>query len=134
MSTVSWGLVLGDTDIEESTAYPVEMIATTISGGVVRGQMKVDLVQPGGTYHREHKPGPSKHADFAWPNQHKAIEVWGGVHILDHFVRQERVPEANQRQIDRAKAAGWQLMIVTDEDLRRDNRDQTRERVRGSLG
>ena len=87
-----------------------------------------------GTYRREHKLAPSRHADFAWPDQHKAIEVWGGVHTQDHFVRQERVQEANTRQIERAKAAGWEVMIVTDEDLRRDNWEQTRERVRGFLG
>jgi len=87
-----------------------------------------------GDYHREHKLAPSRHADFAWPEQRKAIEVWGGVHTDDHFVRQERVREANTRQIERAKAAGWEVMIVTDEDLRRDNWEQTRERVRGFLG
>ncbi len=49
-------------------------------------------------------------------------------------MRQERVLEANTRQIERANAAGWELMIVTDEDLQRDNWDETRERVRGFLG
>ncbi len=87
-----------------------------------------------GTYLREHKLGPKRHADFAWPGQHRAIEVWVGVHTQDHFVRQERVREANTRQIERVKAAGWDVMIVTDEDLRRDNWEQTRERVRGFLG
>ena len=46
---------------------------------------------------------------------------------------QERVLEANQRQIERAIAAGWQLMIVMDEELTRDRWDETRERVRRFL-
>ncbi len=95
-----------------------------------------DRAQYGGTsgdYHREHKLAPSRHADFAWPEQHKAIEVWGGVHTRQFFVSQERVSEANLRQVDRAKAAGWQLMIVTDEELRRESWDETRERVRRYL-
>ena len=86
-----------------------------------------------GAYLREHKLAPSRHADFAWPEQRKAIEVWGGVHTRQFFVSQERVREANQRQIDRAKAAGWQLMIVTDEELTRDRWDETRDRVRRFL-
>ncbi len=95
-----------------------------------------DRTDQGGTsgdYYREHKLAPSRHADFAWPEQYKAIEAWGGIHTADHFVRQERVREANLRQIERAKAAGREVMIVTDEDLRRDNWDQTRERVRRFL-
>ncbi|MDP9352722.1 MAG: hypothetical protein M3P51_14455 [Chloroflexota bacterium] len=86
-----------------------------------------------GNYFREHKLAPSRHADFAWPDKHKAIEVWGGVHTEDHFVRQERVREANLRQIERAQAAGWEVMIVTDEDLRVEKWDETRERVRRFL-
>jgi hypothetical protein len=86
-----------------------------------------------GTFFREHKLAPSRHADFAWPERHKAIEVWGSVHTQQFFVSQERVREANQRQMDRAKAAGWQLMIVMDEELTRDRWDETRERVRRFL-
>ncbi len=86
-----------------------------------------------GDYHREHKLAPSRHADFAWPEQHKAIEVWGGVHTQQFFVQQERVREANQRQIDRARAAGWQLMIVTEEEFTRGRWEETRDRVRRFL-
>jgi hypothetical protein len=86
-----------------------------------------------GTYVREHKLAPSRHADFGWPDRQKAIEVWGGVHTRQFFVSQERVLEANQRQIERAKAAGWELMIVTDAELARDRWDETRERVRRFL-
>ncbi len=86
-----------------------------------------------GTYLREHKLAPSRHADFAWPEQHKAMEVWGGVHTRQFFVSQERVQQGNEQQIERARAAGWQLMIVTDEELGRDRWEETRERVRWFL-
>ncbi len=90
----------------------------------------------GGSYwdmYQDRLHSPTRHADFAWPEQRRAIEVWGGVHTEDHFVRQERVREANTRQIERARAAGWEVMIITDKDLRRDNWEETRERVRGFL-
>ncbi|MBA2363354.1 MAG: hypothetical protein H0V86_07500 [Chloroflexia bacterium] len=86
-----------------------------------------------GAYLREHKLAPSRHADFAWPDKQKAIEVWGGVHTRQFFVSQERVREANHRQIERAKAAGWEVMILRDEELARDRWEETRERVRRFL-
>ncbi len=86
-----------------------------------------------GSYLREYKLAPGRHADFAWPEKHKAIEAWGGVHTSEFFVRQQKVQEANRQQVDRARAAGWQLMILTADDLRSENWDETRERVRGFL-
>ncbi|MDP9352766.1 MAG: hypothetical protein M3P51_14680 [Chloroflexota bacterium] len=86
-----------------------------------------------GAYHREHKLAPSRHADFAWPDKHKAIDVWGGVHTRQFFVSQERVREANQRQVERARAVGWQLMTETDEELTRDRWEETRARERRFL-
>ncbi len=84
----------------------------------------------GGTYHRELKLAPLRHADFAWPDKGKAIEAWGGVHTARFFVEQEKVREENQRQIDKAQAAGWEVMILRDEDLKLDRWEETRERVR----
>lgn len=86
-----------------------------------------------GTYLREHKLAPSRHADFAWPDRQRAIEVWGGVHTDEFFVRRDAVLEANERQVERTRAAGWELMVVTAEDLRPESRDETRERVRRFL-
>lgn len=86
-----------------------------------------------GTYHREHKLVSMRHADFAWPEKHKAIETWGGVHTTDFFVRQDKLEEANQRQVERTQAAVWQLMILTTSDLQNDKWDETRERVRRFL-
>ncbi len=56
------------------------------------------------------------------------------MHTAKYFVEQETVREANQKQIERAHQAGWEVMIVTDEDLCPENRDETRERVRRFLG
>ncbi len=86
-----------------------------------------------GTYLREHKLAPSRHADFAWPDRGKAIEAWGGVHTAKYFVEQETVREANRRQIERAQQAGWEVMILTDEDLVPDRWEETRERVKDFL-
>ncbi len=88
---------------------------------------------PVGTYHREHKLAPLRHADFAWPEKNKAIEAWGGVHTDRFFVEQEKVQEENRRQIERAQAAGWEVMILRDEDLTQDRWEETRERVRRFL-
>ena len=87
-----------------------------------------------GDYRREHKLAPMRHADFAWPEQSKAIEAWGGVHTARFFVEQERVREENRRQVERAQAAGWEVMILRDEDLAPDRWEETRERVRRFLG
>jgi hypothetical protein len=52
-----------------------------------------------GDYHRGHKLAPSRHADFAWPGKHKAIDVWDGVHSRQFFVSREQVRDANQMPI-----------------------------------
>ena len=44
-------------------------------------------------------------------------------------MRLPQVEAANRRQVERAREAGWELEIVTDEDLRPDKWDETRERV-----
>ena len=36
-------------------------------------------------YRREHKVAPSTYVDFAWPDQGKALEVYGGVHRVLAF-------------------------------------------------
>jgi len=46
---------------------------------------------------------------------------------------QERIQQANERQVVRARAAGRRLMIVTDEELTRNRWEDTRERVRRFL-
>ncbi len=44
------------------------------------------------------------------------------------------IREQNARQVERAQRAGYELMILRDEDLTRDWWEQTRERVRRFLG
>lgn len=89
---------------------------------------------PRGDYYREHKLAPRRHAGFAWPGGGKAIAAWGGVHTDRYFIRQERVAEGNRRQLERARAAGWDVLVVTTDDLRREDREGTRERIGAFLG
>ncbi len=96
-------------------------------------QDRTEYGESSGTYLREHKLAPSRHADFAWPDRGKAIEAWGGVHTAKYFVERETVREANRRQVERAQQAGWEVMILTDEDMQAEKWDETRERVRRFL-
>ncbi len=55
------------------------------------------------------------------------------MHTARFFTDQEKVREENQRQVERAQAAGWEVMIVRDEDLTDHRWEETRERVRRFL-
>ncbi len=68
-----------------------------------------------GDYHREHKPAPSGHTDFAWPGKGTAIDARGGVHTKGFIAEHDTVQEENRRQIDRARAVGWEVMILRGE-------------------
>ncbi len=95
-----------------------------------------DRTDHGGTsgdYFREHKLGPKRHADFAWPEQRKAIEAWGGIHTARYPTGEEVIREQNARQVERAERAGYELMILRDEDLTPERWEETRERVRRFL-
>ncbi len=87
-----------------------------------------------GDYFREHKLAPKRHADFAWPERNKAIEAWGGIHTARYPTGEEVIREQNARQVERAQAAGYELMILRDEDLTSERWEETRERVRRFLG
>ncbi len=47
---------------------------------------------------------------------------------------EEVIREQNARQVERAQRAGYELMILRDEDLTADRWEETRERVRRFLG
>ncbi len=96
-----------------------------------------DRTDPGGTpgdYFREHKLGAMRHADFAWPEQHKAIVAWGGIHTARYPTGEEVIREQNALQVERAQRAGYELMILRDEDLTLERWEETRGRVRRFLG
>ncbi len=95
---------------------------------------RTDQQGAAGDYFREHKLGPKRHADFAWPEQRKAIQAWGGIHTARYPTGEEVIREQNARQVERAQRAGYELMILRDEDLAAERWDETRERVRGFLG
>lgn len=95
---------------------------------------RTDRQGPQGDYFREHKLAPKRHADFAWPEQRKAIEAWGGIHTARYPTGEEVIREQNARQVERAQRAGYELMILRDEDLTPERWEETRERVRRFLG
>ena len=84
-------------------------------------------------YRREYRVAPSTHVDFAWPEQHKALEVYGGIHhalALDpDGLRAQR--EATREA--RIREAGWDLLTVTDRDLTARNWPATSDRIAGFL-
>lgn len=85
-------------------------------------------------YDREYKVASSLHVDFAWPDERKALEVYGGIHqvlALDpDGVRAAR--EATREE--RIRAAGWELLTVTDRDLTARTWPATSDRIAAFLG
>ncbi len=81
-------------------------------------------------YTREHKVAPRTHVDFAWPLPLKrCIEVYGGVHFGPLFDRDGLRAAADARKITRVQDAGWQVLVLTSNDLTRQNWPATPERV-----
>ncbi|MGH2409831.1 MAG: hypothetical protein ACRDGS_05605, partial [Chloroflexota bacterium] len=68
-------------------------------------------------YRREYKVAPSTHVDFAWPAEHKALEVYGGVHRVLAFDPDGHRAEREAVRDARIREAGWDLMTVTDREL-----------------
>ena len=67
-------------------------------------------------YRREHKVAPSTHVDFAWPEQRKVLEVYGGVHRVLAFDQDGLRAAREAAREERIRAAGWELLTVTDRD------------------
>jgi hypothetical protein len=84
-------------------------------------------------YTREHKVAPRTHVDFAWPRLGKALEVYGGVHFGAFFNRDGVRAADDARKVAAIRAAGWQVLVITSEDLLRGHWEATRERVRAFL-
>jgi very-short-patch-repair endonuclease len=85
-------------------------------------------------YRREHKVAPSIHVDFAWPEQYKALEVYGGVHRVLAFDPDRLRAARESAREERIRAAGWELLTVTDRDLTARNWAATSDRLAGFLG
>jgi len=84
---------------------------------------------------REHKVAPRTHVDFAWPapERRQVIEVYGAVHFGPYFDPSGERAAYDRAREERIKALGWEVLVVTHEDLRRENLDKTVGLVRQFL-
>jgi len=84
-------------------------------------------------YQREHKVAPRTHVDFGFPRVQKAIEVHGGVHFGPLFDADGRRAADDARKLAVIEAAGWQVLVITHDDLLAHQWEITRERARQFL-
>ncbi len=84
---------------------------------------------------REYKVAPRTHVDFAWPApaRRQVIEVYGGVHFGPYFDPSGERAAYDRAREERIKGLGWEVLVVTHEDLRRENLDKTVDLVRQFL-
>jgi very-short-patch-repair endonuclease len=82
---------------------------------------------------REYKVAPRTHVDVAWPARGQVIEVYGGVHFGPYFDPSGERTAYDRAREDRIKGLGWEVLVVTHEDLRRENLDKTMDLVRQFL-
>ena len=84
---------------------------------------------------REHKVAPRTHVDFAWPapERRQVIEVYGGVHFGPYFDPSGERAAYDRAREERITGVGWEILVVTHEDLRRENLDKTVGLVRQFL-
>jgi len=82
---------------------------------------------------REYKVAARTHVDFAWPARRQVIEVYGGVHFGPYFDPSGERAAYDRAREERIKGLGWEVLVVTHEDLRRENLDKTVDLVRQFL-
>lgn len=92
----------------------------------------------GRDYEHIYMTAPGVWSDFAWPNEMKAVEVWGGVHGQDfrqrvdpaHAVERAR---RDEQRIESMQYHGWELKIVMARELQPSQQDRTREQIQRYL-
>ena len=104
----------------------MKMLAALGQGDLLAGE-QVD-------YQREFKVAPNTHVDFAWPAERKALEVYGGIHRVLAFDHDGLRGDREAAREERIRTAGWELLIVTDQDLTARNWAITSDRVAAFLG
>jgi len=72
-------------------------------------------------------------ADVAWPEHGQIIEVYGGVHFGPLFDPDGTISAHDRERKERIEAQGWEVLVVTDEDLRRENLPGTIDVIRQFL-
>jgi len=84
-------------------------------------------------FDREVRVAPRTHVDFGWLALRRAIEVHGGVHFGPLFNKDGIRARKDAEKKGRIEGAGWEVLIVTTDDLRRDALPDTREFARQFL-
>ncbi len=73
-------------------------------------------------YEKEYRVAPLRvWADVAWPKRGQIIEVYGGVHVGPLFDPDGTIAAHDRARKERIEAQGWEVLVVTDEDLCREN-------------
>jgi hypothetical protein len=85
-------------------------------------------------YAREYKVAPSTHVDFAWPSEGRALEIYGGIHRVVAFDPDGQRAAREAAREERIRAAGWELLTLTDRDLTARIWATTSDRVAAFLG
>jgi very-short-patch-repair endonuclease len=86
------------------------------------------------SYRREYKVAARTHVDFAWLDERKALEVYGGVHRVVAFDPAGHRAQREAEREARIRAAGWDLLTVTDRDLTTRSWSATSDRLAAFLG
>jgi len=84
-------------------------------------------------FDREVRVAPRTHVDFGWRDLRRAIEVHGGVHFGPLFNKDGIRERKDAEKKGRIERAGWEVLIMTNDDLRRNALPVTREFVRQFL-
>ncbi len=89
--------------------------------------------EPGHVYEREYKVAPFTHVDFAWPESGKVIEVYGGVHLIPELDPNGTRAAYDAARIERIEGLGWEVLVVTSDDLTTANRGEVSAAIRAFL-
>ncbi len=85
-------------------------------------------------YEKEYRVVPLRvWADVAWPEHGQIIEVYGGVHVGPLFDPDGTIAAHDRERKEHIEAQGWEVLVVTHEDLRRENLPGTIAVIRAFL-
>ncbi len=85
-------------------------------------------------FQREHKitaPDGSyvTHVDFAWPADRLVLQMYGEVHYGAYFNRDGQRSADDARMVQRVESAGWEVLVVRDDELTRERWARTVDRI-----
>jgi len=85
-------------------------------------------------FQREHKITAADgsyvtHVDFAWPADRLVLQMYGEVHYGAYFNRDGQRSADDARMVQRVESAGWEVLVVRDDELTRERWARTVDRV-----